>query len=847
MILTLTRKSLRARLGRTVFIGLAILLGVSFVAGSFVLADSLRKTFDSLFVSLNEGVDFEVRSTLEVDDPQVQRDPVPASLVDDLQGIDGIAQIEPVLLRYAQMLDKDGKAISTQGAPAFGASWSGDESLGGIVVRDGRAPSGMDEVAIDRATARRADYQVGDQIDIITDGGRFTFEIVGLIGLGDADGFGGATVSVFDPDTAQVVLDAPDTFDVIDIALVDGADPEVVRAAIEDVLPPRVEVITGEQVAQEASDQANTFISAFGTGLLIFAIITAFVAGFIINNVFSITITQRLRELALLRAVGANGRQVRAMILVEALLVSVTATILGLFGGLGVARGLIAIFDAAGAGFPPVGLVMQPRTIVVAFLVGVGITLASVLFPAKRAASVPPVAAMRPELGFGALRPGRIAIGGAIMTVVGAVLFLVGLFGRPGGTIGLIALGGGGALIIFLGVAALSAGVVKPVTRTLGWPAAKVGGVAGSLARENSGRVPKRTARAASALMIGVALVSAASVFASSLRQTFLDILDRSVTADFVITDPSFLGLPPAVAEVLYELPELSAVSPVRGIAALIDGDSKSLGAVDPTTFGDLANIDIREGSIEALADGGLLVHRDPARDLDLSVGDVVDVTYQNGVEGTLRVAGIYNDAALVGNWLIAIDTVEQVSTQPPRDFFVIARLADGVDAATARLAMEEALEPFPQAELRSNAEFREQQEGQINQLLAVITALLGAAIAIAVIGIAITLALSVFERIHEIGLLRAVGMSRRQLRRTIRWESVIVSVFGAIVGVVVGVLLGIALSAAVPSTIIASVVFPTAQVVMVLIFAVIAGVVAAIYPARKASKMDILDAIATT
>jgi putative ABC transport system permease protein len=512
-----------------------------------------------------------------------------------------------------------------------------------------------------------------------------------------------------------------------------------------------------------------------------------------------------------------------------------------------VARGLIAIFDAAGAGFPPTSLVMAPRTVVIAFLVGVGITLASVLFPAKRASRVPPVAAMRPDLGFTAVSPAVRLAAGSIVTVLGGALFLVGLFIRPGGTIGLILLAGGGALAIFLGVASLSSTVAKPVSSALGWPASRFGGVAGTLARENSGRVPKRTARAASALMIGVALVSAASVFAASLRKTFVDTLDRSVTADFVITDPSFLGLPPALAETLYDVPELAAVSPVRGISAIIDGDTKSLGAVNPATFGQLANIGLQSGSIEDLAGGGILLHRDPARDLGVAVGDLLNVTYQNGVEGTLRVAGVYNDAALVGNYLIAIETLEQVSTQPPRDFFVIARIAEGVDPATARLVVEQAIEPFPQAELRSNAEFRAQQEGQINQLLAVITALLGAAIAIAVVGIAITLALSVFERTHEIGLLRAVGMSRRQLRRTIRWESIIVSVFGALVGVVVGVLLGMALAQAVPKTIIDGLAFPTFQVILVLVFAIIAGVFAAWYPARKASKMDILDAIATT
>ncbi|MFZ1491413.1 MAG: FtsX-like permease family protein [Ilumatobacteraceae bacterium] len=846
MIGTITRKSLRARWGRSLFIGLAILLGVAFVSGSFVLADSLKATFDNLFSRLNEDVDLEVRSSLAFDDVDAQRDPIPAELVDVVSSVPGVGRVEPLLTRYAQLLDPDGEPVVTQGAPMFGASWTGESGLGGMVLKDGVEPQGSDQTAIDKATADRIGFEVGDEIKIIFDTGPHTFTIVGLIGLGNADGFGGATIAAFDPATAQEVLGSVGTFDAIDVQVAEGEDAAVVAERIGDVLPPRVEVVSGEQVAEENSDAINQFIGVFGTGLLVFAFITAFVSAFIINNVFGITISQRLRELALLRAVGASGRQVRRMILVEALLISITATVLGILAGIGVARGLIAIFDAAGAGFPPAALVMKPRTVAVAFLVGVGITLVSVLLPARRAARIPPVAAMRPEIGFGALTSNRRLVVGGIATVVGAVMFLVGIFLRPGGTPGLIALAGGGAVAVFVGVAGLSAVVARPVTRALGWPIAKAFHVPGRLARENAGRVPRRTARTASALMIGVALVSAAAVFASSLRDTFGRVLDRSVTADFIITDKSFQGLPPALAGRLATLPELAAVSPVRGIAAEVDGDVKAFGAIDPTGFAGLADIGLVEGSYDALTEGGVFVHEGPADDLDLALGDPLDVVYQNGVEATLTVAGIFDDASLVGNWLISISTMESVTNVPPRDFFVIARLADGVEPAEGRAAVDAAIVQFPQAKLQSNAEFRAEQEGQINQLLAIITALLGMAIVIAVIGIAITLALSVLERTREIGLMRAVGMSRRQLRRTVRWESVIVSVFGALVGVVVGLLFGVALSIAVPETVIDGITFPTTMVIIVLIGAVVAGVLAGWWPSRRAAKMNILEAIAT-
>lgn len=846
----IARKSIRARLGRLIAIAIAIVVGVSFVVGSFVLADSLRSSFDGLFTQISQNVDLEVRSSVAFQQGEgtQQRDPIPETLADEVATVEGVGATEPLLLRYTQFLDRDGEAVTTQGAPTYGTAWTGDASLSGLEIKDeGTPPSGPDEVAIDKVTADREDFAVGDQVTLLTDTGTHEFTVTALVGVGDSDGFYGATLAAWDVPTAQTVLGATDQYDAVDVQIAEGADMDTVQASLEEILPERTEVVTRDVLIEEGKADVEGFIGAFGTGLLIFAFITAFVSAFLINNVFSITIGQRLRELALMRAVGASGTQVRRMIYLEALAMSVIATVVGIGGGILVARGIVSVFNSAGAGFPDTGTTLLPRTVVMAALVGIGITMLAVIVPARRASRIPPVAAMRPELGFEALSAKRLVVG-TVVTTLGALAFLLGVFVRPGGTPGTIALAGGGGLLLFLGVASVSSTVARPVTAFIGWPIARVYGTTGKLARENAGRAPRRTSATASALMIGVALVSAASVFASSLRSTFQGILERGVTADLLVLpqNQNGQGLPPVISETLAELPEVGAISPIRGLTAQIDGGQKFLGAADPLAVQQLINIDVTEGGFDGLDDGGILVHSDPADDLDLTVGDSLPVTFQSGVADDLTVVGIYDDASLAGNWLISLSTLEQASTSPPDDFFLPLKLADGVDAATGRQAVETAMEAFPQAQVQSNAEFREDLEGQIDQLLIVITVLLGFAILIAVLGISITLALGVFERTREIGLMRAVGMTKRQTRRTVRWEAVIVSTFGALVGIVVGTLIGVALCLAVPSTVVDGISFSVPIVVIILVGAVVAGLVAALYPSYKASKMDVLKAIAT-
>jgi len=843
----LARRSIRARIGRLIAIAIAIILGVSFVVGSFVLADSMRSGFDSLFSSAFDDTDLRARTALAFgeDSDTGTRDPIPADLVDTLSAVPGVERVEGRLQRRAQIIDADGEAVTTGGAPMFGASWSASDD-DSIELRDGAAPSGPDQVAIDKATAEENDLEVGDQIDVITATGRNTFTLVGTAGLADTDGFGGATFALWDPSTAAQLMGAEGVFDAIDIGVAEGEDVEAVQQQMAGALPGNTEVVERQTLIDEANSDVNEFIGPFGTGLLVFAFITAFVSAFLINNVFAITIGQRLRELALLRAVGAAGNQVRRLIVMEALVMSVVATVIGIFAGIGVGKLILGIFNAAGAGFPDFGIQLKPTAVIMAFIVGVGITMLAVIVPARRAAKIPPVAAMRPELGFDALSTKRLVVGTVTM-VAGALLFVVGLLVRPGGTLGLIAMAGGGALLLFLGTSSVSSTVAKPVTKLIGWPVAKLYKAPGQLASENAGRAPRRTSATVASLMIGVALVSASAVFATSLRNTFKSAMDRGVTADWVVTsDGGFQPLPSVIATTLAGVPELAAVSGVRILNISIAGDEKQFGVADTAALEQLIDVGLESGSWQALQDGGIFVHEDPANDLDLAVGSTVQLNFQNGANREVSVAGIFSDDALVGSWLISNTVVNEIVTGEQQDFFVAVKNADGVGDEQAEQAIDAALVDFPQTRLQTADEFKDSQAAQIDQLLVIITVLLGFAIIIAVLGISITLGLAVFERTREIGLMRAVGMTKRQTRKMVRWEAIIVSTFGAVIGIVLGTLIGIVLSMAVPDTIIDSISFSPTTIIAILIGAVLAGLIAAIYPSAKASRMDVLQAIAT-
>jgi putative ABC transport system permease protein len=440
---------------------------------------------------------------------------------------------------------------------------------------------------------------------------------------------------------------------------------------------------------------------------------------------------------------------------------------------------------------------------------------------------------------------------GTTTFTAGVALLSLGLFIRPGGTAGTLGFAGIGAIMLFLGVASLSTTVAAPVSNVISrilplpfFP--MVRSVPGRLASRNAQRTPRRTASTASALMVGLALVSMVSVVAESVKASFTEQLGRSVTADFFITNSGFQGLPIAFAERMAELPELSAVSPFRATVAQVNGETKQIGAVQGKAFAELVDIDLQTGEVASIDRGAILLHEDPARDLGVRVGNVIEVAWQNGTVTELVVGGIFADSSIAGNWLISLSTLNEVSTAPPVDFFIGAKIAPGIEIEAARTAVNLIADDFPSAQVQDQAEFQKSQEDQLNQLLTIVYGLLVFAIFIAVLGIANTMALSVFERTREFGLLRAVGMNRRSLKRTVRWEAIIVSVFGATLGIVVGVPLGIGVASALPDTFITQTVIPTGTIITIMLASILVGVFAAIFPARRAAKLDVLQAIAT-
>jgi len=835
-----TIKGLVAHKLRLALTALAVVLGVAFVAGTLVLTDTLNHTFDQLFAQVTKGVAVTVRGTSDFGN---DRGRVPDTLVAKIRAVDGVARAEGVVQGYAQVVGSNGKALVTGGAPTFGVNWV-NAAENPLTLRSGHAPRNGDEVVLDAGTADKGKLHIGDRVEILFEGPPAKFTLVGLAGFGDADSLGGATLAAFDTATAQRVLNAEGKFDAIDVAAEPGVSDVALRNRVASVLPKGVEAVTGAKAAEENAQQVKEGLGFFKTALLVFAGIALFVGTFIIFNTFSIIVAQRTRELGLLRALGATGRQVTVSVLAEALITGLIAAALGLGLGVLMALGLQSLLKGFGVSLPSSGLVFLPRTIWVSLAIGTIVTVVAAFSPARRAASIPPIAAMRDvEPPAASLR--RRSIVGSVVAVVGVVALVYGLFGGGSSPLNNVGLG---VALIFVGVAMLAPLIARPLSRAIGAPFAALFKLPGRLGRENAARNPRRTASTAAALMIGLALVAFTSIFAQSLKSTVADVLNRTLRADYILSTNQFSGFTPAAAQAARKVQGVGVVSELRGgqdTQIKINGGTHFPTGVDPATIEQVLDLDVRDGSVAALdrGSGGIAVKGQTADAEGWKVGTELNVQFPNGAEQRMPIVAIYDANTFVGDYLMSIRTFEQRFTQQ-LDQQVLIRAAPGASTSAVRGAIDQAMQPFPNVDVQDQTEFRQQQERQIDTLLGLITALLLLAIIIALVGIVNTLALSIFERTREIGLLRAVGMSRRQVRGMIRWEAVVIAVFGAVMGIALGIFFGWALVQALKDQGITVFAIPVGQLLVYLVLAGLAGILAAVWPARRAAKLDVLRAV---
>lgn len=843
-----TIRGIFARKVRLALTALAVVLGVSFVAGTYVLTDTLDRSFSRVFDQTVSGVDLVVRLRAPFGG-DTERDRFPDTTLEVARAVPGVEAANGFLQDYAQFVGHDGEAIQSGGAPTFGIAWPQEERKGPLRLIRGARPRGPDEVAMDAVTARANGFHVGDRVKVLLEGPAEEFEIVGLFGFGNTDGVGAVSFAAFDLATAQQVFDAEGRLDAMNVTTEAGSSRRDVRARLAAALGPAYEVQTATEVAQDRAKHVLDFLDLLTQLLLGFAAIGLVVGAFIIFNTFTILVTQRTRELGLLRAMGATGHQVVLSVVGEAAVIGLVASAIGIGLGVLLAVGLLALVSAAGFDVPDESVVLAGRTVLAGLAVGVGVTVASSIWPALRAARVPPMAAIH-DLGEPRSRTFRWRIlFGLLLLAAGTPALVVGLRRTEGAPnvvdeIWLVALG---ALLIFFGVVVLLATWARPLASWFGRPLRALG-VSGTLARANAMRNPRRTAATASALVIGLALVGLVAVFGASAKSSVRAAVDRGIRADFVLKAQQFAGFSPQVAERLRSLPEIDAVAAFRFGNVRVNGSEETVTGVDPRELAPVVALGITSGSIDAMGDGGVLVHDDAAREYGVGPGDTLQIQYPRGF-ASVRVAGTFAQKDFTGGlpvpFIVSKRSYDEGFGDDEQDALVYVKATGDEDAA--RAAIERAIgADFPNVEVFTRAEYRDDQERAIDRFLAVTVALLLLAEIIAVLGIVNTLALSVSERTRELGLLRTVGMTRRQVRRMVRGESVVIALIGGVVGTAIGLFWGWAFTAALESQGVTQLSIPWAQLVAFVVLSMLAGVVAALAPAWRAARLDVLDAIAT-
>ncbi|WP_436794966.1 ABC transporter permease [Actinospongicola halichondriae] len=853
-----TLRSIWEHKRRLVSTVLAIVLGVAFMSGTFVFADTIDKVFDDLFSDVNEAVDVQVQGVTLFDGGfggGEARENLDISIVDTVAAVEGVDRAAPFVQTLGfgatnRVIGPDGEVLgASQGPPTLLESWIDDDVLNPYDLADGAAPTAADQIALNVAAADDAEIEIGDTLTVLTQFGESSYTLVGTFTFGEAESAAGAISADFTLPEAQRIAGLDGLTQVV-VAAGDGSvDDETLTQRVAEALPDGAEAITGEEASAQDAANVQEGFAFFRQLLTIFGAIALLVGTFIISNTFSILVAQRTRELALLRAIGASRRQVLTSVMLEAAVIGLVAAVLGLLGGVALAIAVTAGLSASGADLPTSGLVISSTTVLIAFVIGLGVTMIASLLPAVQATRVPPLAALR-EVAVDRAGASKARI------VVGIGILALGAWNLSAawrdGSSDSIPVVGLGAIALIVGAIVIGPVLAEPTVRILGGWLPRVKGVTGRLATENAARSPKRTSATASALLIGVALIGFITIFGESARVSVRSEVERGFTGDLIVQADAGFGPPggfsPTVADDIAATDGVDSVTRVgftQGQVAYDDGDTATdfVFALDPESAEDAFTPRMSEGAITDLGPGGLVVDVGVAENHALAIGDTVTVTGTGGQMEELRIDAISDDFTLLGNFSIDFDTYGKLVTEQQL-VQVIVVLADGADLETVQADLETVVADIPSVNVLDREEFIGDLASQITSFLTLINALLLLSIVIAMIGIANTLSLSIHERTRELGLLRAVGMSRSQLRSAVRWEAVIISLLGTIVGLGVGLLSSWALVTALGSFGLSTFSIPVPSMIVVMVASAALGVLASIRPARRAAKLDILDAI---
>ncbi len=843
----LALKSVWARKARALATTFAVVIGVAFISGSYVLTDTIFAAFDEIFSESLKGTSVVITAENPVKQENGEIPTISASLLPRVQKTPGVRLAAGAIFTPGGFFDSEGEKIGSKFAPKFISSRLPD-GLESLTYIEGHSPRGPTEASIDKAAAETSDLSIGERIRLIGQGSARNFRLVGFTRLGGAS-FGGASIAQVTLPVAQRLTRKVGRFDQISVAAEKGVAATTLKRRIARVMPPGVKVETAAENADRSSEEIRENLSFLQIFLLVFGFIAVLVGSFLIFNTFSITVAQRVTEFGMLRTLGASRRQILGDVVVEALVIGLIGAVVGIGGGFVIAELLNTLLEAFEIDLPTTGLVMQSRTIVVALLVGIVVTVLSSLVPAVRSTRVPPMAALHAFTPAPSRRRRLIgAVVTALLAVAGLAMVLIGLFGgaESGTAAGLI---GGGAVVIVFAVSLFSPRLVPPLATAAGWPLERLRKLIGRLARENAQRNPSRTAVTAAALMIGLTVVAFVTVFAAGLKSSVAQVVDENFAGGLVIQNSDgFSPIPNGAAVAATRVPGVEAVATIRSVEAkLVDGGGKTMVSAPSRDIEKAVEVEWKEGgpaTLRRLRGDQAVLSNSFASAHGLEVGDRFRLLSQTRHRPSFEVVGEF-DAKLgvFGGVLITQASMAREFGQT-QDIIDFIEPVPGADATKVQAALTALVErAFPVAEVMNQEELKESREEQVDQLVNLVYALLLLAIVISLFGIANTLALSIHERTRELGMVRAIGMSRRQVRSMIRYEAVITALIGAILGMALGIVFAALIAQPLKDEGF-TLSYPVFSLIALLVLAGLAGVLAAIPPARRASRLDVLEAL---